>query len=1034
MKQPLATLALMAITSSVHALTYYVDSASGSDSNRTGTLPSPTAANSDGPWQTLAKVSATVFSPGDSVLFKCGSVWREQLTVSSSGASGLPIVFGSYGGCTGNNKPLISGSAPVSGWRVHSGNIYVADTALAPSLVINGAFDTDMAGWNTWSSEHGEQKLWQADTSGGGFLKFTSSPGATSSNSLLTSNTFSVEQGTRYTVEFTLSGGQSAQTVYATVRRNGSPNYNVIGLNQKITVGTAWQKYSYSFAATSTEVKNARLDFNVAPGRFINVENVSIREVIPNIDNVTQIFVDGRYTPLAQHPNAGYLPQQPTNSFLTAAATSALAGGTSGSGYVTAGADLALSTEQGQDMAGAGIHIRTNNHTIEDRRIAAYSSTDRKLSLDAPTTYQVLAGWGYYLDNKLWMLDQPNEWYFDSAAGRLYLWAPDGNSPAARVEAGYRDYGILAKSRSNIVIDGLAIAKAGTGIDISGSANVVVKNSDITDSAASGLVAAGAIGAVIDRCTIKNSVRDGIQAMGAKNAAITRNTLVNTGTVGSPKQSIGAIRTTWDAAATIDQNTITNSGYLGLYFGPGDTITNNLFENSCLVLDDCGAVYGGRDLPGVTIKNNVIVGATGNANGRPVELGSSAQGIYLDQFANGVTVTGNTIVNTDYGFQLHKARYNTLEYNTVYNAKKSAVWLQQDTDSGSMHDNFFRFNRFFHTNNKSVLDVNSNFANFNLATFSSNRYYTGNPTQLVYESYKPADSYITNIYALSEWISIRTQDLGSNVFAPFSVASTRVVSTTAPNLITNSTLSSSDMSWSVYNGKKTWVASCAIGGCLQFTRDTQTAGLLISNSFSVQQGTSYVVKFDAKASGAALFIESVVRRTGTPDWKAIGLAKSVKISTGWQTYAMVFTASETRTFDPAIPGSGARLDFGVPAGQTIHIDNISIEKATVEKNTSADTNFELLLNKTAFPSSVDCPEAQTNPSKCSQYIYFSNETAVIWPVTLQPMSSEIVIWANTPWRDSDLDTVPDSVDMCANTAAESPVDERGCAFIQNHPA
>lgn len=79
--------------------TYYVDSRSGNDDHQ-GSSPSTA-------WKTLAKVNATVFSPGDSILFKSGSTWTGQLWPKGSGAEGRPIMIDKYGGAA---KPVINGS------------------------------------------------------------------------------------------------------------------------------------------------------------------------------------------------------------------------------------------------------------------------------------------------------------------------------------------------------------------------------------------------------------------------------------------------------------------------------------------------------------------------------------------------------------------------------------------------------------------------------------------------------------------------------------------------------------------------------------------------------------------------------------------------------------------------------------------------------------------------------------------------------------------------------------------------------------
>ena len=68
-------------------------------------------------WQTLSKVNATSFNPGDQILLKKGDTWRETLTVPSSGTSNSYITFGSYG--TGN-IPKILGSTYLTVWNNNS--------------------------------------------------------------------------------------------------------------------------------------------------------------------------------------------------------------------------------------------------------------------------------------------------------------------------------------------------------------------------------------------------------------------------------------------------------------------------------------------------------------------------------------------------------------------------------------------------------------------------------------------------------------------------------------------------------------------------------------------------------------------------------------------------------------------------------------------------------------------------------------------------------------------------------------------------
>lgn len=124
----LCFLAVLLLSRSLDAATYYVDATGGNDSNA-GSIASP--------WQTVAKVNASTFAPNDFILFKRGELWRETLTIPSSGTAGNPITFGDYG--TGT-KPTLYGSSTVPapatpGWTLSSGSIYYTTWTTASNNV-----------------------------------------------------------------------------------------------------------------------------------------------------------------------------------------------------------------------------------------------------------------------------------------------------------------------------------------------------------------------------------------------------------------------------------------------------------------------------------------------------------------------------------------------------------------------------------------------------------------------------------------------------------------------------------------------------------------------------------------------------------------------------------------------------------------------------------------------------------------------------------------------------------------------------------
>lgn len=79
---------------------YYIDATGGDDDNE-GKSPAEA-------WQTIAKVNAAAFDPGDLVLFKRGETFAGKLAPVRSGAVGNYITYGAYGA---GDRPVIDGSA-----------------------------------------------------------------------------------------------------------------------------------------------------------------------------------------------------------------------------------------------------------------------------------------------------------------------------------------------------------------------------------------------------------------------------------------------------------------------------------------------------------------------------------------------------------------------------------------------------------------------------------------------------------------------------------------------------------------------------------------------------------------------------------------------------------------------------------------------------------------------------------------------------------------------------------------------------------
>ncbi|WP_345157883.1 right-handed parallel beta-helix repeat-containing protein [Pontibacter saemangeumensis] len=109
------------------AVTYYI-SPHGDDAGNTGTSRTQ-------PWATIGKVNATVFNPGDSVLFEGGSTFEGSLYFGSAvrGTAANPVVISSYG----------TGKATIRSGSQAGIHVYNSAGFKLENLVFQGAGRTD---------------------------------------------------------------------------------------------------------------------------------------------------------------------------------------------------------------------------------------------------------------------------------------------------------------------------------------------------------------------------------------------------------------------------------------------------------------------------------------------------------------------------------------------------------------------------------------------------------------------------------------------------------------------------------------------------------------------------------------------------------------------------------------------------------------------------------------------------------------------------------------------------------------------------
>jgi len=409
------------------------------------------------------------------------------------------------------------------------------------------------------------------------------------------------------------------------------------------------------------------------------------------------------------------------------------------------------------DLTGATLIFRPYEWAIEARKVTGYSGSTMTLASTGNQAYDGYAPSGatdFYVEGKLWMLDAPGEWAVNG--GRLYVWTPDGQSPEGRAWASPDQHAIEASDSSGISIDGISVFGAANGINALGASNLHVSNTDIVNSSENGIENAGGSGLYVDGAGIRNSRHDAISVKwGGGGETIKNSRIDSSGTIGMPTNARAAINLTASAGSNIANNTVTNSGYIGIRSFRNGTVSGNTVDGACLVMTDCGGIFNSapdKAPLNARIENNVIRNVAYPQGGQRL-----VWAIYLGDYANGVTVASNTIVGNTNGLNIFDGFSNSIVGNAFSNSTQAHIQMAEDGSSPSVRNNVVSGNSFTAKNGEETYRISSDLGTASVAQFAS---YDNN----IYVSSSP---YFANFngeaLSFAQWQSRTGQD-GSSTF------------------------------------------------------------------------------------------------------------------------------------------------------------------------------------------------------------------------------------------------------------------------------
>lgn len=336
------------------------------------------------------------------------------------------------------------------------------------------------------------------------------------------------------------------------------------------------------------------------------------------------------------------------------------------------------------DLTESSAFIKTAGWKLESRRVV--SQKKEEIALDRPTEIQIIRPAGIFFEGKSWMLATSQGWYWDKKSRLLHISSKNKIDKAQRIEASFPGHALTISNANHLVIRGLRFGGAGDhSVLISGGSNISLIDLEIFNSGLDGIHATNnPTGLRIESCTIRESLRDGIALNKADGAIVVGNLIQRSGVSGPPRKSHGAIEASKSKYVRIENNHIDESGYIGIAFSGHSQVRNNIIRNSCMTLDDCGAIYTWQSHEAVyplmsEISGNYIQGIHGNHAGNP-DTYTVAAGIYLDDLSNNAQVLNNVVIDAERSMYIHNGFANAVFNNTFLNHRKFGVVISMDHD------------------------------------------------------------------------------------------------------------------------------------------------------------------------------------------------------------------------------------------------------------------------------------------------------------------------------------------------------------------
>jgi hypothetical protein len=676
------------------------------------------------------------------------------------------------------------------------------------------------------------------------------------------------------------------------------------------------------------------------------------------------LSIDGAPQPLARFPNAD-----------------------EGDGYryyqTFSGRRTITDTSLTQNWVGAELAVRSIAWVIDRQPIVSQSGGT--LTIGADTSYDLQAGYGYFIQDHPGALDRAGEWTYNPATKTITLFSATDprqrnvavtNSELVMSLNGSRNIvmkdltfrggqqgNVNAENCQNVKLVGIVSGHSGgTGIRFVDCSNASIASSQVTDAQDIGIDAQ-----YCANCSVTNSV-------------IKRIAILSGMGLGADGHYLGA--RIGGPNGLFEGNSVDGIGYIGVDVRGTATVRRNVIRDFNRVKVDGGGVYTYENAD-VVITDNIVTDAPGSTAGIPWTT-RSTHGIYIDDNSERVVVSGNTVARVGgAGVLLHNANNVTVEGNTIAGTGE-AGFLLADDDLGSFSVTGLKINNntvVSDTPDVHVLDAftrtavpNTGFLS-NLGEISNNRYCG------VFEraSFRSADSTGETITDLAGWQALSGRDGGSAV-CPTTRPIFAVSSETGPQRVENGAFASNIEPWFGWPEEAlvaSWDVNGISGGSLRFLNNGQNNRVHIdAPTDALTAGQTYRIRFKARSNTVGKTIQVYLRQREDPYESRTRIA----------TVPLGASASQYEFFLPALQSETASLLLFQldQANAPVWLDDVTVQ-AVQGRTVTSNEIMRVETNPANSPRAVVLDATYTDVSGA---MYPAGAT-----VTIPPLRSTVLLRA-----------------------------------------